>query len=117
MARSQGKEQTGSGGGIFYNLNAGKWGANYQPDRTQDSVNYRNLWRNVNTRFTWQATPGNKFNIFWDEQDSCQDPVRRHGRVVLVDRIDGGRCTPPEPRRAGVLEQPELEQAAASKAG
>ncbi len=74
VARSQGKEQTPGGGGIFYNLNAGKWGANYQPDRTQGTVNYRNLWRNVNTRFTWQATPGNKFNIFWDEQDSCQDP-------------------------------------------
>ena len=29
-----------------------------------------------NARITWQATQRNKFNIFWDEQDFCQDPCR-----------------------------------------
>ena len=28
----------------------------------------------MSARFTWQATARNKFNIYWDEQDFCQDP-------------------------------------------
>jgi hypothetical protein len=56
------------------NLNEGKWGFVYQPDRSKDRVEYENIWRNVNARITWQATQRNKFNIFWDEQDFCQDP-------------------------------------------
>lgn len=74
VARSQGKEQIPGGGAIYYNKNAGQWGRNYEPDRTQPALTYTNLWRNVNTRLTWQATRNNKFNFFWDEQDSCQDP-------------------------------------------
>ena len=50
------------------------WGYNYQPDRTQPSVTYTNAYKNVNARITWQASRKNKFNIFWDEQDFCQDP-------------------------------------------
>ncbi len=76
VARSQGKEQIGAGGSIYPNLNLGKWGANYQPDRSQDALTYTNRWRNANTRLTWQASSKNKFNIFWDEQDSCQDPCK-----------------------------------------
>jgi hypothetical protein len=56
------------------NLNEGKFGFNYQPDRSKPRVEYENIWRNVNARVTWQATQRNKFNIFWDEQDFCQDP-------------------------------------------
>ncbi|HET9192946.1 MAG TPA: carboxypeptidase regulatory-like domain-containing protein [Vicinamibacterales bacterium] len=56
------------------NLNEGKFGFNYQPDRSKPRVEYENIWRNVNARITWQATQRNKFNIFWDEQDFCQDP-------------------------------------------
>jgi hypothetical protein len=56
------------------NLNEGQWGYVYQPDRSQDRVQYENIWRNVNARITWQASQRNKFNIFWDEQDFCQDP-------------------------------------------
>ena len=37
-------------------------------------MEYTNSWRNVNARITWQPTQRNKFNIFWDEQDFCQDP-------------------------------------------
>ena len=76
VARSQGKEQIGGGGSIYPNLNLGKWGANYQPDRSQEALTYKNRWRNVNTRLTWQASTKNKFNVFWDEQDSCQDPCQ-----------------------------------------
>jgi hypothetical protein len=52
----------------------GKYGYNYQPDRTKDRVEYHNMWRSVNGRFTWQASPKNKFGFYWDEQDFCQDP-------------------------------------------
>ena len=43
-------------------------------------VEYTNIWRNVNARITWQATQKNKFNIFWDEQDFCQDPCPASSR-------------------------------------
>jgi hypothetical protein len=76
VGRSQGKEQIGAGGSIYPNLNYGKWGANYQPDRSQEALSYTNRWRNANTRLTWQASTKNKFNILWDEQDSCQDPCK-----------------------------------------
>ena len=56
------------------NLNEGKFGFNYQPDRSKPRVEYENIWRNVNARVTWQASQRNKVNIFWDEQDFCQDP-------------------------------------------
>jgi hypothetical protein len=44
-------------------------------------VQYKNQWKNVNARITWQATQKNKFNLFWDEQDFCQDPC--HGVVSV----------------------------------
>ena len=56
------------------NLHEGKWGFNYQPDRSKPSVTYTNKWRNGNARITYQMTQRNKFNFFWDEQDFCQDP-------------------------------------------
>ena len=32
------------------------------------------MTRNINARITYQASPKNKFNIFWDEGLTCQDP-------------------------------------------
>ena len=72
-ARTQGKEQELTQN-IYYNRNAGIWGANYQPDRSGPPLTYTNTWRNGSARFTWQATQKNKINLFWDEQDACQDP-------------------------------------------
>ena len=75
VARDQGIHKVPGGGGQFWpNLHEGKWGFNYQPDRSQSPVTYKNMWKNVNARITWQATQKNKVNIFWDEQDFCQDP-------------------------------------------
>lgn len=57
--------------GMFDNLNAGdvtKW--TYEPDTTRRAVD-DGTWRSVTLRLTLQATPRNKFNIFWDEQDRC----------------------------------------------
>jgi len=74
VARHQGKESSQTGGPFYYNLNAGKFAANYEPDIARGPVTYKNLWRNINTRLTFQATQKNKFDVFWDEQDTCQDP-------------------------------------------
>jgi len=74
QGRNQGIQKI-PGGGVFWpNLNEGKWGYNYQPDRSKDPVEYRNLWRNISGRVTVQATQKNKLNLSWDEQDFCQDP-------------------------------------------
>jgi hypothetical protein len=80
VVRDQGKEQIPGGGEFFPNLQYGKWGYNYQPDRPAGVLSYTNRWQNVNSRFTFQATQRNKFNIFWDEQNFCQDPC--HGMVA-----------------------------------
>jgi hypothetical protein len=74
VGRDQGIHKLPVGVDWWPNLHEGKWGYNYQPDRSQPRVEYKNKWRNVNTRITWQASQKNKFNIFWDEQDFCQDP-------------------------------------------
>jgi hypothetical protein len=56
------------------NLWEGKYGFNYQPDRSQPRVEYENMWKNASGRVTFQASPKNKFNAYWDEQLFCQDP-------------------------------------------
>jgi hypothetical protein len=74
QARDQGKRATPPGGSFFYNANEGKMGANYVPDRNRGNIFYKNTWRNVSARMTYQATHSNKFQFLWDEQDVCQDP-------------------------------------------
>jgi hypothetical protein len=74
VARDQGIHKLPVGVDFWPNKNEGKAGFNYQPDRTKDRVEYRNMWRNISSRITWQASTRNKFNFFWDEQDFCQDP-------------------------------------------
>jgi hypothetical protein len=59
---------------IYDNKNAGIWGMNYQPDRSQPPLNFTNWTRHANVRITYQASPKNKFDIFWDEGITCQDP-------------------------------------------
>jgi hypothetical protein len=81
VARHQGKESSQTGGPFYRNLNEGKWGANYEPDVDFGPLTYTNTYRNVNARLTFQATQKNKFDVFWDEQDTCQDPC---GGVVSV---------------------------------
>jgi hypothetical protein len=74
QGRDQGIQKLPVGVDFWPNLHEGKWGYNYQPDRSKPRVEYRNMWRNISTRLTYQATDKNKFNIYWDEQDFCQDP-------------------------------------------
>ncbi|HTM03090.1 MAG TPA: carboxypeptidase regulatory-like domain-containing protein [Vicinamibacterales bacterium] len=74
VGRDQGIHKLPTGIDFWPNLWEGKYGYNYQPDRSKPKVEYKNLWRSVNARITWQASQRNKFNFYWDEQDFCQDP-------------------------------------------
>ena len=67
----------------FKNLNEGKFGANYVPDRSQGWLTYRNEYKKANLRLTMQPTQKNKFNIYWDEQSSCTNPC--YGMINVVD--------------------------------
>jgi hypothetical protein len=72
---------------IWDNLHAGVWGANYQADRSSGPLTLMNMTRNGNVRLTFQATQKNKFNFFWDEGLTCQDPC--DGSVAPWTARDG----------------------------
>jgi hypothetical protein len=72
---------------IWDNKNAGIWGMNYQPDRSTDPLELMNMTRNANARITYQASTKNKFNVFWDEGLTCQDPC--DGAVAAWAPRDG----------------------------
>jgi hypothetical protein len=58
--------------GIFLNRNAGditKW--TYDPDFNQQAEDDTTV-KNMSLRLTWQASPRNKFGLWWDEQKTCQ---------------------------------------------
>jgi len=58
--------------GMFANANMGdptKW--TYVADSSRAAVQ-AGSWRNAALRLTVQATPRNKFNVFWDHQIPCQ---------------------------------------------
>jgi hypothetical protein len=88
VARAWQKEAfNGSNQNIWDNKNAGIWGMNYQPDRSTDPLTYTNMTRSINARITLQASLKNKFNIFWDEGLTCQDPC--DGAVAAWAPRDG----------------------------
>jgi hypothetical protein len=59
--------------GMFYNLNAGNPNAwTYEPDLSRQAIS-DGVWDNTAARLTLQATPRNKLNFFWDEQDMCRN--------------------------------------------
>jgi hypothetical protein len=74
LARDQYIHKLPVGVDFWPNLWEGQYGFNYQPDRSKPRVEYENMWRNGSGKITWQASQKNKFNIFWDEQQFCQDP-------------------------------------------
>jgi hypothetical protein len=80
--RHQGNRQLVAG--MFENRNAGdptKW--TYDPDPSRQAVD-DGTWKNGSLRLTWQATPRNKFNVWWDEQSVCQHCVGGGSRTGLV---------------------------------
>ena len=57
--------------GMFANANAGDPAKRtYLRDESRPAV-AAGSWRNASLRLTTQATPRNKFSIFWDEQHPC----------------------------------------------
>ncbi len=72
---------------IWSNKNAGIWGQNYQPDRSSPALQLINWTRNANARITYQMSQKNKFNVFWDEGFTCQDPC--DGSVAPWTARDG----------------------------
>ena len=72
---------------IWDNKNAGIWGQNFQPDRSTPPLQLINWTRNANARITAQASQKNKFNFFWDEGYTCQDPC--DGSVAPWTARDG----------------------------
>ena len=84
--RNQGSHSTVSG--MFANRNAGdptKW--TYEADPTRQSRN-AGSWSIAALRLTAQATPRNKFNIYWDEQKPCTGAAYTEGCRLQPD--DGG---------------------------
>jgi hypothetical protein len=80
--RHQGNRQLVAG--MFENKNAGdptKW--TYEPDLNRQAID-DGTWKNGSLRLTWQATPRNKFNVWWDEQVVCQHCVGGGSRTGLV---------------------------------
>ena len=80
--RHQGNRQLVAG--MFENRNAGdptKW--TYDPDESRQAID-DGTWKNGSLRLTWQATPRNKFNFWWDEQSVCQHCEGGGSRTGLV---------------------------------
>ena len=75
--------------GMYYNKNEGDPNAwTYEPDLTRRAM-YDGTWLNVPLRLTWQASPRNKFNIFWDEQAMCLE-CEAGGSPTVAPEASGG---------------------------
>ena len=86
-------------GGMFRNRNAGDVNAwTYVPEESHQAE-ADSSWKNVSTRLTWQASPRNKFNFYWDEQRNC----------TLCN--DGGTATTSPEARDNNQSPPRVQQA------
>ncbi|MEO8256495.1 MAG: TonB-dependent receptor [Acidobacteriota bacterium] len=89
--RYQGNRKTAPN---FVNANADdptKW--TYVPSATQGTDD--GTWKNVNARFTLQATPRNKFNFFWDEQRLCTSCISSSQSVTNAPEAHYNNHAPP----------------------
>lgn len=95
-ARSQGNRKLVAG--MFNNQNAGDVNAWTYVATTAQATD-DGTWKNINGRLTWQASPRNKFNFFWDEQRLC------------TSCIGGGNATTAPEARGNNHAGPRVEQA------
>ena len=96
--------------GMFANANEGdptKW--TYVADTSRPAVHAAS-YRNLSLRLTVQATPRNKFNVFWDEQAPCEGGASpTAGSDVSACRKSGdgeyfaGGTAAPTPRASATL--------------
>jgi hypothetical protein len=86
-------------GGMFRNRNAGDVNAwAYVPDDSHQAK-ADSRWKNVSTRLTWQATPKNKFNFYWDEQRNCT-LCSDGGTPTTAPEARGNNQSPPRVQQA-----------------
>ena len=83
----------------FRNKNEGIWGANFVYDPEQKMFSDE-VYQNASIRLTLQATQRNKFNIFWDEQYTCENPCNGVN----------GSPTSPEAERSPISHPLRLQQ-------
>ncbi|MFL5334459.1 MAG: carboxypeptidase regulatory-like domain-containing protein, partial [Geminicoccaceae bacterium] len=75
--------------GMYENKNDGDPNAwLYEPDLNRRAI-YDGTWLNVPLRLTWQATPRNKINGFWDEQSMCLE-CDHGGTPTVAPEASGG---------------------------
>ena len=104
--RDEGSER--SVPGMFANANAGdptKW--TYVADRSRPAVNAAS-YRMMSMRITAQATPKNKFAVFWDEQKPCEGGAAAGFsgsacRTSTNDLVYGGSTAAPTPSASATL--------------
>jgi hypothetical protein len=96
-AGDRGVERYPNGGSVFIypNLNEGQFAANYAPNRALGPVTTRNEYIKGNARVTFQASPRNKLNLYWDEQSSCAEPCYGTYLVMLSPEAYWSRQTYP----------------------
>ena len=74
---------------MYHNLNAGdpnSW--TWEPDLSRPAVN-DSTWKNTTLRVTWQVTPRNKLNLFWDEQRTCIACIGGGSATTSPEAADG----------------------------
>ena len=60
----------------------------YSPDLDRPAVS-DSTWKNTSLRVTWQASPRNKFNLFWDEQRTCIACIGGGSATTSPEAADG----------------------------
>jgi hypothetical protein len=73
--------------GMYYNLNAGTT-LPYAPDTDRPAIS-DSTWKNTSLRVTWQLSPRNKFNLFWDEQRTCIACTGGGSATISPEAADG----------------------------
>lgn len=68
----------------YRNLNEGIFGANYKAD-LNGGLDSSDLYQSANLRLTVQATTRDKFNLFWDEQYTCENPCSGPSPGISVE--------------------------------
>ena len=78
----------------YRNKNEGIFGANYEADLTRP-VMQDEKYRNLNTRLTYQLSARNKFNLFWDEQYTCENPCHGTNTRATSQEAQASQVTRP----------------------
>ncbi|MBI2828618.1 MAG: TonB-dependent receptor [Acidobacteria bacterium] len=82
--------------GMYVNRNAFNPNAwTFDPDLSQQATN-DGTWKMATVRTTWQVTPRNKLNVYWDEQHRCLNCI---GGGTATQTVEATPSTPGYPNR------------------